>query len=1522
MKRALKISAFVLGVILTAIITLCVVLMSPAVQTALTRRVLASLQQKMDGRIEFSSLTVRPFDAVVIEDLAFIDDNPYRNPNLPELTVADTIVKAKNVSVSFNAWGLLTGKPAMVKDLRIKDGQFFLVNEPDGSNLKRFFSKNKPKQKKEPKKIPDIELMRADYVCIDGFRFRMINHKNPKPHRDRAMNWTDLDLYDIHMTVRDVTLKGIITEGTVEHLEAKEKSGFVLHHMSGRARVYNRQTAIENLEIRDMFSDIHMPHFKMNYDGIPALNHFLEEVRLQAEIVNSRINMETIAYFAPTLHRMDFVGIIEKGDIDGFVNDLSIDKFTFRTADNSLAAKEIKGSIIGLPSTLAMTTNYDIKDMTFTPEGLDKFIKGWAPNLKFDVSRMLPKERMTFNGKIRGPLNNAKVTGALSSVNSGSLNMNLQFSHLLEGGANIGIGGRVETHEFDAGALAGGTKALGPCTMHGSFRTTIGKKISVKLDSLKIDHLRAMDYDYRDLVAAGTYTGDAFDGTIFCNDPNLNFMFNGLFTLSNKTGDGVYKFVANLAYANLNALHIDNRGRSELSMNTNANFRLRQGGDLLGNIRISNIVLTDDDGRSNIGDIDINSYMNGDVNKINLDSKFATLRYSGTGFIDDFIKDITSLACASELSALFSGEAKDWSGNTYALNLSTRDTKDILSFVAPGVWVADGTKFDLNINKEGELIGKLTSGRLAINDKYLKDVDLSIRNNGNHLEADILADDIKISAIRAFENKIKLLADDNTLDICYSYDNKSMQDNKGTINLTGDLYRGDDNQLGIIATLLPSQIYMNSVIWNLESAPISISSMGTTTDNITAKSAEQSLVIKGGISTKVADTLTFDMHNFEMAALNPFLPANIQLGGRSTGHASILSPINGAPYILANLDIRNAMLGDEPLGDIAIESMWDNERKGYKAICSTWADGKNTMDIKGFISPSDKSVAASVGFNNYDLGDFSPLLASVFSQFDGRLNGNAYLKGKFGGDLNLTGKDLRIDDGLIRVAFTNVLYKLNGELGLSTDGVNFMNVKVQDETGAKGTVGGGISWKKFSDIAMNIDMSIDKMLVLDMKEGMGQNFYGKIAATGKASLYGPLESLMLKAEASTVGNGDLHIPMNSSAGMARNDLLVFKEPEPEEKPDQYEEMLRRNAAKQKKVTSFATDIDVFAHPGIEAVIEVDKASGNVLSGRGQGRIQLKVKPADGSLSLGGNYTITDGTYHFAALGIAKRDFSINEGGTVKFVGDVMETDLNIRAEYKTKTSLATLLADSTSTSSRRLVICGINITNKIKSPRIEFTIDIPDIDATTQARVQSALNTDDKLQKQFLSLLISGGFLPDESSGIVNNSSMLGSTVADLMASQLSNVLQKLNIPIDLGLDYQKNSSGADIFEVAVSTQLFNNRISINGTFGNRANSVTSQQEVLGDLEVEFKLTKNGSIRATAFHRTADQYTNYLDNLKRNGVGLSFQTEFDTFGELIRNLFPWLVKSAIKNEDIMLEDDDDDDKVIIFIDEEEEEDED
>ena len=216
-----------------------------------------------------------------------------------------------------------------------------------------------------------------------------------------------------------------------------------------------------------------------------------------------------------------------------------------------------------------------------------------------------------------------------------------------------------------------------------------------------------------------------------------------------------------------------------------------------------------------------------------------------------------------------------------------------------------------------------------------------------------------------------------------------------------------------------------------------------------------------------------------------------------------------------------------------------------------------------------------------------------------------------------------------------------------------------------------------------------------------------------------------------------------------------------------------------------------------------------------------------------------------------------------------------------------MIADTTSTSTRRTVECGIAITDKIKNPRLDFSINIPDLDPTTQGRVESALNTQDKVQKQLLALLLTNSFLPDEQSGVTNtSSSMLYTNVSEIMAGQLNNILQKLNIPLDFGLDYQQDVSGSNIFDVALSTALFNNRVIVNGTIGNRQyKSSTSSSDVVGDLDIDVKLDKPGAVRLNLFSHSADQYTNYLDNSQRNGVGLTYQKEFNTFGEMIRNMF-------------------------------------
>ena len=186
------------------------------------------------------------------------------------------------------------------------------------------------------------------------------------------------------------------------------------------------------------------------------------------------------------------------------------------------------------------------------------------------------------------------------------------------------------------------------------------------------------------------------------------------------------------------------------------------------------------------------------------------------------------------------------------------------------------------------------------------------------------------------------------------------------------------------------------------------------------------------------------------------------------------------------------------------------------------------------------------------------------------------------------------------------------------------------------------------------------------------------------------------------------------------------------------------------------------------------------------------------------------------------------------------------------------------------------------NPQLGFSINIPDLDPTVQVMVESALNTPGKVQKQFMALLISGGFIPDEQSGIANNSTILYSNASEILSNQLNNILQQLNIPIDLGLNYQPGTKGTNIFDVAVSTQLFNNRVLINGNLGNDPYSNINNRDVVGTIDVEVKLDKSGKPRLTLFSHAADKFSNYLDDKQRTGIGIGYQQEFNNFKDIFK----------------------------------------
>ena len=68
MKKGLRITVRVLAVLLLLLLALLVAVQSPAVQTYLARKAVERFTGNLDADIEVGSLTVKPFDALVLRD--------------------------------------------------------------------------------------------------------------------------------------------------------------------------------------------------------------------------------------------------------------------------------------------------------------------------------------------------------------------------------------------------------------------------------------------------------------------------------------------------------------------------------------------------------------------------------------------------------------------------------------------------------------------------------------------------------------------------------------------------------------------------------------------------------------------------------------------------------------------------------------------------------------------------------------------------------------------------------------------------------------------------------------------------------------------------------------------------------------------------------------------------------------------------------------------------------------------------------------------------------------------------------------------------------------------------------------------------------------------------------------------------------------------------------------------------------------------------------------------------------------
>lgn len=1452
--------------------TAAVAVQSPGVQRRLATQLLERISGDANTVFSFSDVSIQAPGTVGVRDLLILDKTPYK-PGL------DTILFVKDARASVSAGMLISKKGLHLRRADVNGAYGTLIMEPDGvfkTNVARVLGQVPRGDTVLHSPVIVIDRIHAEDVNFRMQSFRERSFSNP----GRGMDYADLEAHAEYLDAHGFNIRDGFVSATLDEAHLTEKSGLDAI-LSGKVKAGAMTTELRNLHLDDGYSDLHIPMFFMGADYRYAFRNFSEHVRMKLKVGHSTLASQTLTALANgILPDNRFLLEIDNADAQGYVSDLKLNELRFKDLIGGTSAS-IKASATGLTISNNMLLDAKVDRLRFTTAGLEKTLGAMIPGSRIRLAQYARGRTLEFSGSASGPLDRLSANGKLRS-GRGTLDARLNLRNILAKDRTREISGRIGTKRLDVGNIIG-KDLIGEVSASTGFQANItSSDLNVRVDSLMVDKLGLLGYDYTGIAAAGVYSDDSFDGKIICADPNLNFIFQGLFNLSPKTRNALYKFSANVGYADLEALHLDTRGgTSKVSGRVNANFMKIPRGDLLGDISLLDITLENDNGVKYIGDIQAGSHSNGGTTRAQINSSFLDAGYVGNRSMLDLWDDLQAMSTRRELPALYSRHdaPKGNANGKYDISVNFHDSRDLLSFLKPGVYIADSTSIELKADGKGLLKGSVRSPRLAYLANYMKGLDIEFDNMGGSANAILLTDEMRLGNVGLMNSALTAFAQQNEFFTSFHYDNIEGIDNMGEIYLSGNLQRSAGDTLAINAKPLSSYVKFEDSQWDLAESDISFRDGELRFRDFLLYNGAQTLAINGGISRNRKDTLTLNLSNIDAAIVNYFTKRDVELGGTVNGKALLTSSDERGMKFLLNMSCDSLRVGGSDAGALRMAAAWDKDSGRISTFAREVMDGYDAMNLRASYTPGDKLLDLDARLENFNLAMFSPFVPEAVSVSDGKLHGQFRAQGSLD-TLAISSSGARIEDGKVKVGYTGVSYRLGGPFRLDRNELAFDNFNIIDDEGGHAYLNGGVRFEDLSDFNIGASLRLNNLKVIGNAMAAGP-VYGDLYASGNVSASGPFDAILLDADLYTTKAGDLHVALGGASSAAVGNLLTFTD-HTVLREDPYEAMLneflqQESTAKKSSRIGLVARARVNTTPDLEAVLELDNTGSNVLMARGSGLLNINIEPGRNIFDVGGDYNISSGKYNFAIPGITSRSFNINSGSSIKFGGNLLDSELDINATYSLRTSINKLMAaDSSSVATRRIVNCGIGISDKLSSPKLSFSITIPDLDPTTKAEVESALNTEDKVQKQFLSLLIAGSFLQNEETGIVNNSTMVFSNVSELMSSQLSNLLNRMDIPVDLGVGYQQNSSGTDLYDVSLSTELFDSRVEVHGSVGNRmySNTTNPNGDVVGDIDIDVKLDRPGQLRLNMFSHSADEYTSYLDFSQRNGVGITYQKEF------------------------------------------------
>lgn len=1488
-KKTIKILVFVATLLVALPMVAWLAIQDSRIQTHLVLKATDLLEEKFNTTVRIGKIDFRPFNRILLLDV-YVED-----------LRGDTLLFTREVSASLKRFSL-SNKVIVFGQANAKEAQFNLYTDSTGiANITAFV--DAIRGEKKPKSKEDPFTVSLNNVSLSNSVFTM--KREGHDTLDYGINFQDLYVSIINARLNNFNIVGDTIGFTVRRLQFEESTGFSVQNLRMEMNFCNEFMNFDRVQIHSMGYHVDLPSFHMQYGSYDRMKDFLNNVHLSGTFNRSTASTGLISHFAPVLRAVEQDFVLE-GDFRGTLSDFRLRNMRINTAEDT--EFYFDANLTGLPDFKNTLLFFDINSLATNAHDIQSVKLNGAKTSFITLPEQLHAfDYLKYSGTFTGFISDFVAFGMLSS-NIGQLSVDMSVKP--QDDALSLLRGTIETENFDLGVLTG-IEALGKTSLAATLqgKTDYTKQFMLETNA-NISALEIQGYNYTNIEIDGQGSNRSFIGSLTMDDPNAKLNFMG--TIDATDSLPVFDFSAYVPKLDLVKLNLNKQDSlAQASFLIAANFTGSNIDNTKGEVKVLNSFYRNEYGEIKTSDIIISANNTVDSKKISLTSEFVEAELLGKyGYTNIFssLRDLAflylpGLSPDNKKPIIQSTGVENPEFNDYIVKVRLKKTEKFTQVFSPGFSIAENTNVFGIYNPDFQTLSlKVSIPEIALSGNTIKNISIDGSTQDSVFVAKISSPHIQSGNAYLKNVSVSAEAANNNIASSISWNNKTQVKNDGKIDILAQIVNLGHSSL-VEINFKPSDFHLNDSIWQVGQSSVIIDSARVAINDFSLSNKDQGLRLSGNISSLPKDSVTIELRNIDLSSSNFYTQQiGYNLGGKLNGYAKVLDLL-GTPLFFADLEASNVSLNEELMGDLFVLSQWLVDENRLNLSVKNTFEGEPMMTVLGDLFPKTKALNINVDIKKFLLSHIEPILAKNVTGIKGYIAGEVALTGTFN-EPKLNGM-LNLVDVEAFVGFTQTRYRISDPIYLSNSNLIFDGLKLYDINNRLAVLNGSIRTDYFKDIKLDLSLMPSNFQFLNTTELDNEQFYGSVFASGQIRVSGSPANLAINASVRTDQRTTLFLPLSSSSEVSESDFVNII--------NRSDDIIiiqdDSGADEQKSKPNLNLTLDMEVTPDAEVQIIIDKQMGDIIKATGSGNLKLEINPAQGDFNMFGQYGIENGDYLFTLQGVINKRFKIGQGSTITWNGDLTDALMDINAIYSLRTTLSSLSPDSEDEVFKRRtqVDCHINLTGKLMEPTIGFDIKVPlaETHESINAVFQDAINTEERLSRQFLSLLVVNSFTSDVQ---LNNMGGFGqqgfaTTAGEMISNQMSNWLSQISNTIDIGFNWKPGDEiSSDEIELAFSTQLFNDRVTINSNvdYGNQ----NVNAPLAGDFSVDVKILPSGKLRAKAFVRSNDDILmgEHQGDLT-TGAGLMYREDFNTFKGLWERYVIFFSRKFRKEEEEVQPDD-------------------